>query len=361
MRRCPQCGFLRRFAKFMEWHSDGTIVGSLKPKIPLMFLEVDEWDAIYDELALTIGAPIEHIVVEAQKYIGKDLYDMVKALYWNIDAKKVPNWRMLRPQWLARLLVWGMGNDLAGLGAGRAKVESYKAGDHLTVRFTNPAVVPMALGSTQGVYESVEQMPGSRVGYKFDGDDLVVHLTHAEEKPESEGRLYLEEVEAGTGPLQFARCEKCRTPLEASRRLKWNLDRGEIINPLTGKREDMIAVQSLNSTLRELERELGEEVMGIVYGGQKSYTLYRTKEALKKETPEDFWDQYLFELALRGLGYPEEFEASDGTVAVEVKNAYHQNLCAAKIAAGLEALTGRSSEIDWKERERMHGSYVISA
>lgn len=219
----------------------------------------------------------------------------------------------------------------------------------------------MALGSTQGVYESVEQMPSSRVGYKFDGDDLVVHLTHAEEKPESEGRLYLEEVEAGTGPLQFARCEKCRTPLEASRRLKWNLDRGEIINPLTGKREDMIAVQSLNSTLRELERELGEEVMGIVYGGQKSYTLYRTKEALKKETPEDFWDQYLFELALRGLGYPEEFEASDGTVAVEVKNAYHQNLYAAKIAAGLEALTGRSSEIDWKERERMHGSYVISA
>ena len=118
MQRCPQCGFLRRFAKFMEWHSYGTIVGSLKPKIPLMFLEVDEWDAIYDELALTIGAPIEHIVVEAQKYIGKDLYDMVKALYWNIDAKKVPNWRMLRPQWLARLLVWGMGNDLAGLGAG---------------------------------------------------------------------------------------------------------------------------------------------------------------------------------------------------------------------------------------------------
>jgi hypothetical protein len=149
--------------------------------------------------------------------------------------------------------------------------------------------------------------------------------------------------------------------VEASRRLQWNLDKGEIINPLTGKREDMIAVQSLNSTLRELERELGEEVMGIVYGGQKAYTLYRTREALKKNRGDDFWDQYLFEMALRGLGYPESFEASDNAVTVEIRNAYHQDLYAAKIAAGLEALTGRSSDIDWKERERMLGSYTISA
>lgn len=361
MRRCPQCGFPRRFAKFMEWHSDGTIVGSVKPRIPMMFLEVDEWDSLYDELALTIGAPIEHIVVEAQKYIGKDVYAMVRALYWNIDARKVPSYRWLRPQWLARLIVWGMGNDMAGLGAGRAGVESYRAGDHLTVRFTNPCVIPMTLGSTQGIYESVEKMDGSRVGYKFDGDDLVVHLTHAEGKPESEDRLYLEEVEAGTGPLDYERCTICKTPLEASRMFLWDLPKGQIDNPLTGKREDMIAVQSLNAMMRELERELGDDVVKIVYGGQKAYSRGRLAESARTSGPDEFWKDWLRSMALRGLGYPERFDASDSSVKVRITNAYDQDLYAARIAAGLEALTGRDSSIEWKKRERKDGSYTISA
>jgi hypothetical protein len=229
MRLCYECCFPRRFSRFLDWHSDGTITGSIRPRIPLMFLEVAEWDTIYDELAMTIGAPIEHIVVEAQKYIGKDLYDMVKAIYWGIDARRVPNVRWLRPQWLARLLVWGMGDDMAGLGAGRARVESYLAGDHLTVRLINPCVVPMTLGSTQGIYESVEQMPGSKVGYRYEGEDLIVHLTHAEERPESEDRLYLEEGVAGSGPLEYERCSTCGTPIKASRRLSWALRRGETL------------------------------------------------------------------------------------------------------------------------------------
>jgi hypothetical protein len=363
MRLCYECCFPRRFSRFLDWHSDGTITGSIRPRIPLMFLEVAEWDTIYDELAMTIGAPIEHIVVEAQKYIGKDLYDMVKAIYWGIDARRVPNVRWLRPQWLARLLVWGMGDDMAGLGAGRARVESYLAGDHLTVRLINPCVVPMTLGSTQGIYESVEQMPGSKVGYRYEGEDLIVHLTHAEERPESEDRLYLEEGVAGSGPLEYERCSTCGTPIKASRRLSWALRRGEITNPQTQRRYDMIAVQSLDSTLRELERELGEEVIEVLYGAQKWYTAQRLKDSLSRGAPvaSDFWAGLLQDMALMGLGYPDEFDAGDSEVSVLIGNAYNQDLYAAKIAAGLEALTGKGSRIEWRNRERKSGSYVLTA
>ncbi|MHB8896060.1 MAG: hypothetical protein ACYC99_12915 [Candidatus Geothermincolia bacterium] len=359
MRRCPQCGFPRRLSKFLEWHSDGTVIGSVRPRIPVMFLEVDEWDTIYDELALTIGSPIEHIVVEAQKHIGMDLYDMVKALYWNINAKRLPNSRLLRPQWLGKLIIWAMGNDLAAMGAGRASLESYRPGDHLTLRFTNPCLHLMVVGNCQGIYESVEQMAGSRAGFKWDGDELVVFLTPAEEKPVSEDRLYLEEAVGGKGPLDYERCTRCGVPLKAAKRLVWEIERGEILNPETGKRDDMMAVQSLNAILRELERELGDEVINIVCGAQKRYSASRLQE---DQPPADgFWDDYLARMALRGLGYPEKFEDSGKTVSVVIKNAYNQDLYASKIAAGLEFVSGGSADIEWASRERDHGEYKITA
>ena len=362
MRLCKQCGFPRRFSRFLEWHTDGTISSSARPRIPLMFLEVDEWDTLYDELAMTIGGPIEHIVVEAQKYIGIDLYDMVKGIYWNINAKRVPNSRFLRPQWLGRLIVWGMRNDMAGMGAGRVELVSYRAGDHLTLRFSNPCVIPMVVGDCQGIYESIEKMPGSRAGFKMEGDDLIVHLIPAEEKPASEDRLYLEEAHGGPGPLHYERCSICGVPLEMARSIKWRLDRGEIVNPQTGKREDMIAAQSKNAILRELERELGEDVIDILFRAQKRYSLSRLEETgAGKKSPEDFWPSYLKDMALHGLGYPRKFEPTRNEVAVEISNAYTQGLYAAKVAAGLEALVERETTIEWKTRERNDGSYVIKA
>ncbi|MBU1670548.1 MAG: hypothetical protein KKF41_14825 [Actinobacteria bacterium] len=360
MRRCPDCGFPRRFARFMEWHSDGTIVGSVKPKIPVMFLEVSEWDSIYDTLADAIGAPIEHIVIEAQKYIGKDLYAMVRALYWNIDARRVPNNRFLRPQWLARLIVAGMGNDLAGLGAGRVRVESYAAGDHLSLRFSDPCMIPMVVGNCLGIYESVEQMDGSNATHRLEDGELVVCMTHAEGKPESEERLYLEEVEGGTGPLSFQRCGRCGVPVPMCRSVAWDLSKGIIRNPRTWEREEMVAVQSINSILRELERELGEDVIRIVYDAQKAYSRRRL-EGSGKDDPAGFWEEYLTGMALRGLGYPVRFETSPSSVTVEIHNAYNQDLYAAKVAAGLEAVTGSVADIEWQTRDRRCDVYTVTA
>jgi hypothetical protein len=62
-----------------------------------------------------------------------------------------------------------------------------------------------------------------------------------------------------------------------------------------------------------------------------------------------------------GLGYPDEFDAGDSEVSVLIGNAYNQDLYAAKIAAGLEALTGKGSRIEWRNRERKSGSYVLTA
>lgn len=358
-RRCRDCGFPRRLSRFLEWHSDGTVIGSVRPRIPVMFLEVDEWDSIFDGLARTIGFPIEHIVVEAQKNIGKDLYDMVKGVYWNINVKRIPSNRFFRPQWLGKSLIWGMKTDLAGLGAGRPSLVSLKAGDSMVLRFSDPCLVPMIVGNCLGIYESLEEMPGSSADYKIEDGDLVVSMRHAEEKPVASERLFLEEVEAGTGPLSYERCKRCGVPLQIARSLSWDLSRGIISNPLTSRRESMIAVQSVNAILRELERELGDEIPGIVYDAEKTYAAEELAET--DAAGDGFWDEYLEGLALRGLGYPDIFEKTGNSIRVDIQNAYNQDLYAAKIVAGLEAATGRPSSISWETRERKHGVYRVTA
>lgn len=360
MRECSVCGFPRRLSRFLEWHSDGTVIGSVRPRIPVMFLRVDEWETIFSDLADAIGMPVDHIMIEAQKGIGKDLYDMVRSVYYGIDARRVPNNAFLRPQWLAKFIVWGMRRDLARLGAGRPRVIMYRTGEAMVLGFSNPCMVPMIVGNCLGIYESVEEMTGSQARYGFANGDLVIRMTHADARPESEGRLYLEEVEPGTGSLTYDRCPRCGVPLLVARALKWDISRGAVLNRINGEREGIISVQSVNAILRELEKELGEDVIRILYDAQKNYS---TRDLQDKtfEDPGAFWDSYLTNMALRGLGYPDRFDRSEGSLAVEIKTAYNQDLYAARLAAGLEKVTGRESQIDWETREQHHGRYTISA
>ena len=123
-----------------------------------------------------------------------------------------------------------------------------------------------------------------------------------------------------------------------------------------------MAVQSMNAILRELERELGEEVIDIVFHAQKRYSLSRLEETgAARKQPEEFWPDYLEDMALRGLGHPVEFEPLSDEVTVKITNAYNQDLFAARVAAGLEALTGRATTVEWEKREHDDASYTIRA
>jgi hypothetical protein len=360
MRKCRICGFPRRFAGFLEWHSDGTLIGSLKPRIPVMFLEVSEWDSIFGELSGTLGISIDHIVIKAQKNIGKGVYEMMKTEHMRFDIKRIPNSRILRPGWLAKAALWVSRNDFAGLGAGRPHIVGYRAGESMTLRFTDPCLNPMIVGNSLGVYESIERMPGSRAEYSLENGDLVIHMTPSGMKDESEERLYLEEVIPGTGILNFDRCPLCNVPMEFAGAIEWDIERGIIRNPLTGERLEVMAVQSVNAVLRELESELGEEIVQILYDAQKRFSLDKL-EGQRTKDPGSFWEGYLGGMALNGLGYPERFEETGGSVSVEILNAYNRDLYAARISAGVEKIAGRRSRIEWDRKERHHSKYRITA
>ena len=357
MRQCRDCDFPRKFARYFDWRSDGTIIStdSTRTRSQITFLEAGVLEDLLADLSGTIGFDIDRLVIQAQKNIGKAIYANLPIRH----MKRVPATRFTRPQWLARLLVKAIANDIAGLGDGRVSLDRYVAGETLVIRFRNPVVGALLVGSLAGIYESIEDMPSSEVEYHTEGGDLVVSLKHGQADAVADDRFRLEEIREGEGPLRWQRCLGCSVPMEAARTWQWDIDRGVINNRHTGARDVVVAVQSVNAILRELESELGEDVPKLVYDHQKAVS----SKKLTGEPPAEaaaYLEERLMEMALRGMGYPAEFQFTGSAVTVEIGNAYNQVLYAAELAADLEKITGASSDIEWRKREPYEASYSIT-
>lgn len=355
MRQCGDCAFPTRYAKLFEWRSDGTIVMKEKGAfLQLALLDADELQGLFDRLSEAIGFSVDHILVEAQRRVGKAILANKPMRF----VKFIPRSRVTRPEPAIRAMMQFAARDLKAIGFGDLKLDSYRAGDHMTVRVRNACLAPRLAGSILGAYEVLEGIPAT-VEYAWEGDTLVIRLARADEKDFGEERLYLEEPRGITGTVSYQRCVRCTTPLKAAKMLEWDFAGGRMLNKATGHREVMFAVQSLGALQRELASELGAEVRDTLYDAQ----LELARESLPGAVADgrgSFWDGYLRSMALRGMGYPSTFSSSEDSVDVTISNAYNQTLYAARLAAALEARTGARSEIDWKRRDKEESAYSIT-
>ena len=356
MRECSSCGIPRMFTRFFEWRSNGTLIGTGRARFPVTLIESGEFENLFDGLSSTIGTSIDRFMIQAQKDMGKALYDRLPIRH----LKLVPANRFTRPQWLAKLTISIVSRNISIFGDGRVSLDHYQVGESAVIRLKNYCLVPMLVGSAMGVYEALEEMPDSEADFSIEEGDLVIRLTHAAEKPVSESRLHLETVRPGTGPLSYRRCARCDAPLLAAQTFSWDLGEGIITNRETGARDVILSVPSVNAVFRELEKEIGEEMAELIFDTQRKLTAQRL-ESVNVEDPEVFWERYLTEMGLRGLGYPRLFEVKGDSISVEMQNAYNQDLYAARLAGALERITGQKSAIVWEKREPSSATYSIGS
>jgi|GEM_PF-503084 len=362
VRKCSECGFPLRFACYFDWRSDGTILGTDRVRMQsrITFLEHGEVDGLFDDLAIMLGLPIDHILIEAEKNVGKAFYASTPLQYLRF-APRNPS---LRPAWLAKAAVRAVRTDVAGLGSGVIRAESYDPRGSMELRISNPVFAARTVGNSIGIYESIERIHGAHYEYRMEDGELVIVMRHPtgskEPAPLSETRLVLDEVVSGDGSVTYERCASCRTPRDASKSLEWDLPRGTITNRLTRRREVVGSVQSVNAMMRELEAELGEDVFKPLFECQKQITRQQLEaEGIKKG--DGFWDRFLFSCAIRGLGFPLATQADEGSVTVEIANAYNQVLYAARVASAFEYASGLPSDTEWIKRQSDLCAFTVSA
>ena len=359
MRSCRLCGFPRPVSRNLDWRSDGTIIGSSGggPRARACFIEPAELEDVFDDLSRTMGMRLDPFLVNAQKGVGKAILENLPVRY----ARSLPMNSFFRPEPVVRLLAGLVAGEMAALGGGKFSIESYSPAERAVIRVRNPVLIPRQVGNAIGVYEALEGLGSTDVEYDVEGDDLVIVLRPGEDMPgdEAEARLYLEEAKPGTGWLEYERCTECGVPLGAAELFTWDVSRGIIKNADTGRREVVIAEQSFEAVMRELERELGEDITRHLYEHQKAQSRRRL-EVAGAEEDEDFWEDYIEELALRGLGFPESWEREPGSITIKTGSTYNLDLYAAKVAAAIEAVEGSNTSIEWLEREGSKGAFVIT-
>lgn len=356
LKNCAECGYPGIFARLAVWNGDGTII--TRDKFGLVArvtcLDVDETQGVFDGISKEIGMPVDHLLIEAQKSTGKAIYSMLPLKY----VKRLPRSRFARPESIMKLVIKAASDEIGALGFGLMRLVEYRAGRSMTLEYENVCLVPRTVGGCLGFYESIETMPSATADYRVENGNLYLKMAPSASIPEAEQRLYLEEFKPGPGAVKFRRCDRCGVPLLASQAFEWRVEHGEIRNRQTGRREAVIAVQTINAIEREFERELGSEFRDMLYEAQKRQTL-GVLQGRDVGGGNGFWKGYLLDMAMRGLGYPTEFSSGPSRVSLTIESAYNQELYAAKVAAALEWISGKPSSIEWKERTGKLGNYEI--
>lgn len=343
MRYCRECGIPKAFGRFLEWTSDGTIIGRDLKRTRVVFLEVDEIRSLFIGVSERIGLDIDRMVYLAEKEVGRRFAgEVVPSI-----VTRIPRNRITRPKWAVRLSSIVTFSYMAALGMGRADVEDYHSGKSTTFLLKNPSWAPLVVGDGAGFFEYMERV-GVEAEWEEAGKAEVSVTLKRTGKTAVEASLDLAEPVYIPGRVEHERCPRCGVPIKLSVNLDWQMDRGIIRNRRTGAREVVMPTQSFFAVFQYLTREVGEEVPQLMEEVEREEI--RDSSGVRRYVDECGGIGHLYsDFTWRGIGNPTKAdEGADGTT-VTVENPFHPGMAAGRIIGLYEAWIDGRVKPDWAE------------
>lgn len=336
---CPVCGVARRVIKEHEWLNNGTIVQRENREHRMLFVENENLAETFREIEEIIGIPIQRIVTEAKRratydFVSHSLPGIVKAVVKVVGVRPVVN-----------------NIDALGSVMGYGNIEildikrHHTKGDYVVIGITAPYSLPLFCGDLGGAFNAVLNREVA-VEYEQKGEDYYVVTGHISRHPlELQERLQTKPYQDKPGDIDFEKCPDCGGPM-ALQEFKWDLDRGIIRSSSTGRRMAILGPASLDATIDELQKELGDTIPSVIVEAQRRVIkggAYRPDEVNTGET-------FRHALAIRGFGNVKDIAWSHGPgmkFRVECS-------CLHPIIAGLalgffEMGFGVEGHVEWKE------------
>ena len=344
MRYCKGCGFPVPYGKFLAWTSDGTIIGRDAARTRLVYIEVDELRSLYDGVSRLMNSPVDPLVYRAEKEVGKRF---IKTLLPAFLAK-APRGKLIRPEAAIKATSKYIFNYMAGLGMGRAEVYEYHSGDHSRVLLMDPHSVPLIAGDGAGVFEFMERV-GVQAGWqRIKADEYIVTIQKVSEEPPVEEEFALEEIQYRPGNVQMEKCTRCGVPIAVTGSIYLNFEKGILRHSKTGVRLVAMPVQSFNAVVRELSREFGAALPGLMEGLEQKYT--REASNVRETVPPGSSILDMFnDFPWMGTGNPVRANLEGGKVVIAIDNPFHPGIVAGRVAGIYEAWTGSIVRTTWIE------------
>jgi hypothetical protein len=307
------------------WESNGVIYSRSSPRNRWVFYESDNIDPLFGGIENLIGAPLNHIVIEsrrreARKYLERAFPLEVRQLLHDRDDPTPLTEEERGTRFTVSKNITISVHDVARVfGYGDLTPgELWEAGDEHPWRSTNvrhPYSLPFQVAESLGSCEAFEGRD-LWVDYRRTGDDTYRFDSFVSDHPlELKERLKRRHYDFKPGDLAYERCPGCGLPHEITRYL-WDLDKGTIADPDTGRRMAVFGPYSLDSVFDDLADELGEAIPQTIIEAQRRYI----KEAWSKDEWKRGAPDFQRLLALRGLGNLTGFEGDRSYLEVRISN-----------------------------------------
>jgi len=355
MDRCGTCQAPLFVSQRLSWDPEGviSIVGS--PHNRMVFFESECIDQIFRGIEDLIGSPIEHIVIESRaretrRYIEK-IYPGEEVYYERVRDETLSQKEREEAKEHIRALTQSIIDIGKVYGYGDTRMSDLWERDYpypWRVQVTrDPYSLLFTVADNLG---SVEACEGRDMwaGYQEIGENTYrIEVYEGEHPVGLKERLQRKKYGLKPGDIGYARCSECGLPLEVSRH-RWDLERGVILDPGTGRRRAFFGPLSVDAIFHDLEEELGEYIPEKVIEAMRRYC----RVAWAGEEWRRDADTFREMIALRGLGNLTSFRGDREHLEVLVQNpALHLPLVGAIQALVELAYRAEGSNVDWELKE----------
>lgn len=328
---CEECGIPKPIVKTHTWR-DGCIVDNASGNANFCVYEVGFHNALFEKVGEELGMPLDNIILNAGRQASARVIEDLLSSHPLLGkfAFKAPLYHITQ-----KLLVdFGM-----SIGVGRIEILEHRKGKRGVIRFTNPYNLPhcsaIMLGSMDVVYgypisaEIREEGEGSFIV------ELKLHEKGGGTVDEAFLRLATEDLNPKrVGDTQeFTPCSRCGAPHDAGVLYSFDPAKGIITEQSSRERVVLLGVYSLNSIVRELEKELGHDIADLFISKERDSFKRKLASTLLADEMRDVKGIRDY-FSLRGLGMLVEMEEEEEEIAsFTMENAFIPPIVAGRLLA----------------------------
>jgi hypothetical protein len=355
---CEECGVPIMVSSQLNWEANGVISLVNSPRNRMVFFESETIDHVFRGIEELIGVPIEHIVIESRcretkRYIERAFPPEVRKIIDSSESSLEARMAKMTPQeketLLAtmRVITQAIIDIASNYGYGHQEPgELWEKEDDYPWRVqlvTDPFSLLFIAADNLG---SVEAFERSSMQVKYDemeAGTYRIEVYPGEHPLELQERLQRKCYEYKPGDIHYERCPQCGVPLSVAGRI-WDVDKGTIHDPDTGRRMAIFGPFSVDSIFYDLEKELGQEIPDTVIEATRRYI--KTAWNVERWNRDGLTFQQM--ITMRGLGNLVRFEGDKDHLDVVIENSCLHLPVVGTVQALVElAYRVESSSVTW--------------
>lgn len=326
----------------------------------MVFLSASMYDDIVDNLNLEVGVPIWHLVYESYRNVGR------MSLETMFEENSLLN-RLRKYKWM-RQIVGLFFNELATvMGYCLSRTGERLSDTSHTAYIKNPFNLYCVAGSVVSALEALRGIPYDCTWEELCLNEYMITVNVIGKRPEICERLIDEPPTVAEGAVSLERCRSCGMPLRAAELFEWKKDEGKMINRKSDDRWCAFVSTTLPPIIRELARELGDNIYDSLITSQCKWTISHldrlgvidADSILDNEKAEEAFLKYLDDFPVFGYGNPTVIDEEDGSCSITIENPFFIEMIAGILLGLYRGLIAAEAEIKWKTLDENKVTYTL--